>query len=102
MSNWFADDAAREIVDIVRDDFHSEAVRDFERQAANIIESAIDDALDDAMPGDYETGREDAFVEVEGIIADQLHRIELLHLDTDLSAAEVLRKIQDALGRISA
>ena len=102
MSNWFADDAAREIVDLVREYLDAEGLRAFEHDAANIIESAIDDALDDAMPGDYETGREDAFEEVEGMIADQLHRIELLHLDTDLSAAEVLRKIQDALGQISA
>ena len=102
MSNWFADDAARDIVDIVREHLDAEGLRAFKHDAANIIESAIDDALDDAMPGEYAEGREEAFGEVEAMIADQLNRIELLHLDTDLSAAEVLRKIQDALGRISA
>jgi hypothetical protein len=46
--------------------------------------------------------REEAYLAAENIIADWIYRIDLLHLETDLSAVEVLRKIQDELGEIKA
>lgn len=100
MSNWFADDAAREIADLVREHLDAEGLQAFKYDAANIIESAIDDALNEARPGDYETGREDAFGTVQAMIADRLYRIDVLGLDGHFSAREVLAQMLDEAGRL--
>ena len=107
MSNRFADDAAREITDdfkrVLRDFGVTPApifVSGLEYDVANIIESAIDDALDEARLGDYETGREDAFGTVQAMIADRLYRIDVLGLDGHFSAREVLAQMLDEAGRL--